>query len=836
MPSVFCFESKISVMTISAWNNYGVVQKFFESVSEKIPQSSKHWFIADRPDEFDSRIRNIKTDATQRGINILTLHDVQTYMDFSPYELAFRYNLVCFNTAIKPHVFNYLFKTGYSKVLFFDPDIVIYNPLNELLSMLDTKTFVMTPHIVKPIPDDGLWQTDLQLMRTGLFNYGFLALSNVNEYRLLEHLKWWSDRLRYYGYVDLPNGMHFDQNWGIFITVFEDAKDYLILRDESYNAAYWNLHYTGKNIVANSSGYYYNNTTLKFFHFSGVSTNIYDMNLISPHQTRYKMWNFPNLEPIFKEYLNKVKKNEYFNIPYGLDVFYNGVKIPEWLKTLSGKHSQSLMWVDKKIDNENVRLLQSIITGLSSKKEFTFDAIWNWLFSPRYDKVSTLNLKEMPNIVLVILVLAGNDPNSHFDYKQWFQNYGHLFFYKDLFSQNARNLVRKTVQHLTPRVEFCDKMSKLLPSEVDCSFNNNILRDFFVKINNDNIKDNRLMNGFNIFGHINGIFGVAESSRTIIKTLKDLSPSLIELPRSSVHTYKPFITEFDTKVKFNTNIVVLNADMVYDLVDIVDKDTWRNCYNVGVWAWELSNFPVQWISSAYLFDEIVVSSTFQKDSIKNTLSKNKITKNIPVTVIPFAVERSLLTRTTEPNTFTFLSVFDYHSFIERKNVMQIPMVIEKALETMNTNLRVKLIIKCINSRQEDISKLQIYLQRFKLFSYTIVDTPLPMDKFIELKSMVNCFISLHRSEGYGLNILESFLEGIPVIATLYGGNMEYMGLIPKDLQYKLGVNYTLETIKNTLGPYAQGNLWAEPNQTSAINAVKYALHNRKKIAEDGLNN
>lgn len=831
VPHVLGFETKISVMTISAWNNYGVVEKFFESVSKNIPEADKHWFVADRPEEYDHRIYDIKKESRHNNINILTINDVKKSMNYSPYELAFRYNLVCFNTAIKPHVFKHLFKSGYNKVLFFDPDIVIYNPLNELLSMLDKKTFIVTPHIVKPIPDDGLWQTDLQIMRTGLFNYGFLALSNVNEIRLFEHLNWWCDRLRFYGYVDLANGMHFDQNWGIFLTVFEDAKDYLILRDESYNAAYWNLHYTGKNIIYNSTGYYYNNTKLKFFHFSGVSTNIYDMNAISPHQTRFKMWNFPNLKPIFEEYLRNVKKNNYFNIPYGLKHFNNGVIIPDWIKLLSGKHSQTITWIDKKISEESQKI-QNIVTEITNKPSFTFGDIWNWLFSMRYDKISTNSLKEMPNIVLIILHISGYDPNTYFDYNQWFQNYGHLLFYKDILSQNVKTLIRKTVQQYTPHLEFCEKISRLEPTYFNCSIKNNELKQQFINRNNLNINENTLENGFNIFGHLNGIFGVAESSRTIAKTLEPLSPSLIELPKSKFHSYKEIINKPSTKIKYNTNIVVLNADTVYDLIDIIDKETWKNCYNIGVWAWELSNFPDSWISSAYLFDEIVVSSTFQKDSIKKTLLKSDITSNIPITVIPFAVERNLQIRNLDTDTFTFLSVFDYHSFIERKNVMQIPIVIEKALETMINKPSVKLIFKCINSKPEDISKLQMYMHNFKHFSFSIIDTPLPVDKFVELKSTVDCFISLHRSEGYGLNILESIMEGIPVISTLYGGNMEYMNLIPSEIQSKLGVNYTLDTIKTTLGPYAQGNVWAEPNQTSAINAVKYALNNKNEIIKD----
>ena len=130
LTSVNC---KLSVMTISAWNNYGVVEKFYKSVSQNVPSAEKHWFVADTPESTDSRIDTIRQKANAHHIQILTVEDVKKYMPYSPYELAIRYDMVCFNTAIKPHVFKYLFKEGYSKVIFFDPDCVIYNPLDDLI-------------------------------------------------------------------------------------------------------------------------------------------------------------------------------------------------------------------------------------------------------------------------------------------------------------------------------------------------------------------------------------------------------------------------------------------------------------------------------------------------------------------------------------------------------------------------------------------------------------------------------------------------------------------------------------------------------------------------------
>ena len=91
---------------------------------------------------------------------------------------------------------------------------------------------------------------------------------------------------------------------------------------------------------------------------------------------------------------------------------------------------------------------------------------------------------------------------------------------------------------------------------------------------------------------------------------------------------------------------------------------------------------------------------------------------------------------------------------------------------------------------------------------------------IALKKLSDCYVSLHRSEGYGLNILESMGAGIPVIATNYGGNVDFFQAVQDFLQdCQFPIPYKLVTLEEAFGPYEARQQWAEPDHAHAVDAM-----------------
>jgi glycosyltransferase involved in cell wall biosynthesis len=94
----------------------------------------------------------------------------------------------------------------------------------------------------------------------------------------------------------------------------------------------------------------------------------------------------------------------------------------------------------------------------------------------------------------------------------------------------------------------------------------------------------------------------------------------------------------------------------------------------------------------------------------------------------------------------------------------------------------------------------------------------------------DCFISLHRSEGFGLGLSEAMSLGKPTIATRYGGNVDFMNESNSCL-----VDYKLEPVGDNCYPHWQGQYWAEADVDQAFCYMLELLrdrHKRKRIGDN----
>ena len=68
----------------------------------------------------------------------------------------------------------------------------------------------------------------------------------------------------------------------------------------------------------------------------------------------------------------------------------------------------------------------------------------------------------------------------------------------------------------------------------------------------------------------------------------------------------------------------------------------------------------------------------------------------------------------------------------------------------------------------------------------------------------DCLVSPHRGEGFGRNIAEAILMGVPVLATAFSGCMDF--LAPEE-----GIPFSLGPVQPGDYPFGDGQLWAEPS-------------------------
>ena len=169
--------------------------------------------------------------------------------------------------------------------------------------------------------------------------------------------------------------------------------------------------------------------------------------------------------------------------------------------------------------------------------------------------------------------------------------------------------------------------------------------------------------------------------------------------------------------------------------------------------------------------------------------------------------------------FLFLTMYDMHSLQERKNPEASLDAFTKAFPDVERS-GVGLVIKLMNggTYPEDYAALK---QRLASVSGThLIDETLAREEVYELEACCDAFVSLHRSEGFGLGLAECMFLGKPVVGTNWSGNVDFM-----TSAYSCPVDFSLVELDRDHGPYRKGQHWAEPD-------VDHASHYMRKLATD----
>lgn len=263
--------------------------------------------------------------------------------------------------------------------------------------------------------------------------------------------------------------------------------------------------------------------------------------------------------------------------------------------------------------------------------------------------------------------------------------------------------------------------------------------------------------------------------------------------------------------RYDVTVVCVNPDNSFYLRTQFSPELLGDRYVIAHWYWELPEMPDEWMAEFEYTDEVWAASNFIKDAISRKAP-------VPVVRVPTVVQ---VTRRLEfsriqlglpENTFLFLAMFDTKSVLERKNPLGALQAFKKAF---GNDERVSLVLKFNNPDYEQPVMRELREELREMQNAFVIDRLLTRDELTSLIDCCDCFVSLHRSEGFGLGPAEAMSLGKPAIITNWSGNTDYM-----TTDNCVAIDYKLVELGRDYGPYKAHQHWAEPDLEQAAHWMK----------------
>lgn len=334
-------------------------------------------------------------------------------------------------------------------------------------------------------------------------------------------------------------------------------------------------------------------------------------------------------------------------------------------------------------------------------------------------------------------------------------------------------------------------------------------------------RERPLIPGANLLGYSRGVLGMGEHVRMSARAMMaaDVPCGVVDfslgLGKRTQKTKREFPIIHGNPHR--CNIFHINADQMVRAYWYLGSSFFQSRYSIGYWAWELAECPTVWRPVMALVDEIWAPSRFVQRAFAPFTRK-------PVKHMPLCVELPnfrCMSRTEfgwESEDFVFCFTMDCHSYVLRKNPLSIIRSFKAAFEPSK---RVKLVIKVMNADPADPHWCDLLNEAASDSRIQIIDQTWSRERTLGLISSCDCYVSLHRSEGFGRGPAEAMLLGKPVIVTDYSGTQDYCRN-----SNSLLVSYQMVDLGPNDYPFSDGQQWAEPNVAEAAKYMRRVFDNR----------
>ena len=732
-------------VTIAFSNYVDRARVLFESLRITHPDSRLFFLAMDRPGFAAQQLGSLA--------NVLTLEEVG-FTKRDTFKRRTIYTPLEFATSVKARLLLDRLR-DFQRVTYLDPDIQVFQELRVSEDLLHREV-LLTPHMVRPVPNDGRNLTSADLGIFGNHNLGFISATKGSE----TALGWWDSMLEHEG--DFRQGHSFtDQKIADHLV---NICDLGVVRYAGWNVAYWNIH--EREIAADE---------LVFFHFSGfnpdapgILTKFFAQN--GRHRYFAREW----LTPVLRDYAGKCiqARGSEKALSLGKVTFFEDFPV---LRDLIRRSY---------IDESGYRPPPS---GRKALGQWLFETGTGIAGSPLVPPIAMAFFLMRSDLQYTFAGVSHGDPDHGSRLLPWLAN-----------DPEAKKFLSDVLDEIgQPHTGFPS------PSQVYPTFHG--------------FRQPHPTFGVNHIAYFGEKMGIGSASELLFDLISgaDVPQHKISLPNvlRNNGSLKFSPSTGQGLLKHSHTILGVNGDQVLDLFALSNSFSTQG-KRIGYWWWESEVLPPAQVQAARKFNEIWVGSNFVRE-----LLRQQITQPVKLVQLPLGKKAASKIRSGRKVRGSGPTRFFHNSSLasdpKRKNPLGVAVAYMKTFSAQDAaTLRLHLTgsgeAPWAFAALEEIVSLTQHRADIEITTNRMSGDDLAH----EIES-ADCFVSLHRSEGLGLNIRDAIAFGTPVIATAYGGNMDFMNPDSSFLVgYKMG-----EVGKSPY--YPAESEWAEPdlNQASSFMSV-----------------
>jgi glycosyltransferase involved in cell wall biosynthesis len=745
----------VNVCTIVAKNYLAHARTLAESFREHHPDGRFTVLVIDEVEGF--------VDAASEPFDVLGCTDIGL-PDLEA--MATRYDVLELSTAVKPWLLRTLLDDR-DHVIYLDPDIRVFASLEPLAERARDHGLVLTPHDLGAMPRDGLKPSEADILIAGAYNLGFIGLGASEATEGV--LDWWSERLLTDCIVDPERGYFVDQRW--MDLVLGTVPDFELVRDPAYNVAYWNLH--NRRLSKDGETYLVDGNPLRFFHFSGYDPR--RPHLLSKHQNRIRIEDDPVLLELCEVYgraLLDAGFEEVIEWPYSYRAMASGVPLD---RALRRAWSGAVKAGD----------LEAPLFDREGEEAFV-----GWLADPAPEGAAA-----GVNRFMYLHWQARSDLMRAFPFLDRERDAEGLVEWFQLLGVNQVSVPPGIV----PDPPVGETSAEPAGTAVSAAAS---------------VADLPAPLGVNVVGYLRSEHGVGEVARLAIAALDaaELPVYPVGLQAYASRQGHPYAVGTPAEAPYPVNLLCVNADQTTNFAAEAGRGFFAGRRTVGWWWWEVEGLPDDWYPAFDVVDELWAGSRFIADNLSRIAP-------VPVVRIPMPISLPPDVRPNRagldlPPGYLFLFTFDHNSVFDRKNPLGVVEAFRRAFPDPAPG-GPRLVIRSINADR--------FPRQHALLVEAVGDRPdiVLMDRYLSaddknaMLAVCDCYVSLHRAEGFGIGMAEAMLLGKPVIATAWSGSADFM--LP---EHSYPVDHRLAAIGPGNEPYPPDGRWASPDLDQAARHMR----------------